>query len=232
MSSVELVSVHIPKTGGGSLEQILRGAYGNSLQLDYTYAAESIADIPEDTRAVHGHIRASTYRTAFPKAKMITFLREPIDRLRSHFFFWRAAYETFDEIARSNPLARAVFHKEVGFYEFAQHHQMRNHVSRAFLDVDIEKEFYFVGLFEHFREELKALQGMLGTSENHTPHVRKTSEYAKENAELLAEYRDFKIETEERKNIISSHHEDYALYETARQMYGRRVAASAALLGS
>jgi hypothetical protein len=191
--------------------------------LDYSYSEEFIASLGKPTLAVHGHVKASKYRQRYPNAKLVTFLREPCDRLRSHFFFWRSAYNTFDDNAKDNPLAKAVYYGEVGFIEFAAHHQMVNHVSRGFIDIDLENNFFFVGLFEHFQHDVASLINLLGLMNSSIPHVRKTVEYAKEDEQIIKEYREFELSSEQKQEITKLHSDDYNLYNLAVELRTKRI---------
>ncbi len=45
--------------------------------------------IPSDERVVRAHMALSTLRAAYPSARFMTVLREPVCRVLSHFLFWR-----------------------------------------------------------------------------------------------------------------------------------------------
>ncbi len=101
--------MHIPKTSGASLTLALTAAVQPSLTvLGYdlclfdsfhefeTFDAEllrqiyfSPADLPKNVELVAGHFACSTLLTAYPEARMLTVLREPVSRLMSHWLYLR-----------------------------------------------------------------------------------------------------------------------------------------------
>jgi len=104
-----LVFMHIPKTSGMAVENALVKAvaprwvtfgfdlsfFGNFTAFD-TLAPQnrdfvhfSADSFPRDGVLVRGHMAYSTLRAAYPNARFMTVLREPVCRLMSHFLFWR-----------------------------------------------------------------------------------------------------------------------------------------------
>jgi Sulfotransferase family len=111
-----LALMHIPKTAGTSImndisnaldasadvrgfDPILFGAFQNysslkdeALKIIY----QNITDMPDHADLVMGHFSLTTLCNRYPHAQRITFLREPISRLLSHWVFWRCqGDETF-----------------------------------------------------------------------------------------------------------------------------------------
>jgi hypothetical protein len=119
-----IVSVHVPKTGGTSLtKQIEQGAFGSWL-LDYddrprapglpARARRGISRVAVRLRAgtlrrygiIHGHFPADKYRPV-ADAFMI-FLRDPVERLVSHYCYWRDVASKNPATVRNNPLVGEV----------------------------------------------------------------------------------------------------------------------------
>jgi hypothetical protein len=106
---VELISVHMPKCAGTSFRAALEEMYGkDAIHFDYDdrvadpaapvnidpvgFRERAIASgYPElhDKRVVHGHLHVGKYDGLPDSAKRITFLRDPVRRTISHYFFWR-----------------------------------------------------------------------------------------------------------------------------------------------
>jgi hypothetical protein len=90
-----IVSLHTPKTGGSSLQEIFKKVYGNSLlwikkapSLDDVYSQIMQKGI-ENTSIVHGHFLYGLHNFFPPgtNIKYITFLRDPYSQLLSHYNF-------------------------------------------------------------------------------------------------------------------------------------------------
>jgi hypothetical protein len=100
-----LAMMHIPKTAGTSVARdisaslaparCIRGvdrslygickAYPNASMSFYFEAT----DMPADADLIIGHFSYHTLKTRYPDAQQITFLREPVVRILSHWVYWR-----------------------------------------------------------------------------------------------------------------------------------------------
>jgi len=93
VSNLEIVSIHVPKTGGTSFYSALRDHYGDALVEDNDHvpgAGHDLSEpaiVPDHARAVHGHFRGDRYLD-YADAFHITFLRDPAEQLISNYFFW------------------------------------------------------------------------------------------------------------------------------------------------
>jgi hypothetical protein len=101
--------MHIPKAAGTSLMHDISTSLKSTLDVrgfdrtlfgafkDYSSFGEDVKkmiyqqafDMPADANLIMGHISHHTLRTRYPEAQQITFLREPLVRLLSHWIFWR-----------------------------------------------------------------------------------------------------------------------------------------------
>ena len=100
--------MHIPKTSGSALVAGLRSAmqpasavsgmdasvFGAFQDFDTLDASRgpiyhSAAELPKDAGFVAGHMALSTLQQAYPSARRLTLLREPVARLLSHWLYWR-----------------------------------------------------------------------------------------------------------------------------------------------
>lgn len=86
-----LISLHIPKTAGTSLRQVLEGWYGDGFYLHRPDGDGPIGDAPwEPDVCIHGHFnkkRAAGIDDCYPQARqIITVLRDPFERMVS---LWR-----------------------------------------------------------------------------------------------------------------------------------------------
>src|SRR6185503_7841164 len=100
---------------------------------------------PAGARAIHGHFWAGKYDRQAPDARRITWLRHPIKRLLSHYYFWMSKPEL------PHSLHRYVVQNNLSLLEFAELPQARNLVHDTFLRGRSLDEFEFVGIQEHFQ---------------------------------------------------------------------------------
>ncbi|MEH6590831.1 MAG: sulfotransferase family 2 domain-containing protein [Halioglobus sp.] len=165
------VSVHIPKTAGTSFQLFLKQVFGEGLILDYRskpldsdYEQRAVANLAEDNETyrhilqlleqrdvcVHGHFLPAKYLALFPDATLITWLREPAQRLMSHYEFWRQNPQLDHKIARH------VVESKLSFSEFCELDLMQNISMKFFGDLKASR-FNFIGLTERYTESLEAL---------------------------------------------------------------------------
>ena len=104
-----LVFLHIPKSSGIAVSHALLAAerpprvffgfdraffggfndFASVPPENRAYIHLSAATIPRDETFIRAHMSLSTLRTAYPNARFMTVLREPICRILSHYAFWR-----------------------------------------------------------------------------------------------------------------------------------------------
>jgi hypothetical protein len=104
-----LVFVHIQKTAGYSLRKILLREYGGRRHVQllpnvFTRPEGSLeevrriaAETPEGIRVVHGHIMFWPDIAWSPSTRFFTLLRDPVERVISHFHWLRERSSRFSE---------------------------------------------------------------------------------------------------------------------------------------
>lgn len=164
-----LVSLHLPKTAGTGFGALLREVYGPALCEDYTAPPMQIprgrreaaalwrgvwlrANWPAGIRAVHGHVLACQYRLALlgRPAHFITWLREPVERVVSHYHYWRHDYAGDDP---AQPLRNRMLREDWSLERFCLGPEMRD-LYRQYLWGFAPRRFAFIGLTEHYAEDL------------------------------------------------------------------------------
>ena len=115
-----LVFVHIPKTAGQTLLQVLRRQY----EPDATYATkgpgpnvmDELAALPEAFRAqlrlVYGHMPFGAHRLLPGETTYLAFLRDPVERAVSHFEYVRRT--------REHRLHREVVERDMTLHEYVE----------------------------------------------------------------------------------------------------------------
>ena len=222
---IELISVHIPKCAGTSFSTALRRVYGNSLlgdQVDQPmdperpfqkdFAAwkeeQDRKPAPEGIRAIHGHFWAGKYDRQAPNAKRITWLRHPIKRLISHYFFWLSKPEL------PHSLHKHVIENKLSLLEFAQLPQLQNMMHNIFLRDHCLDQFDFVGISEHFQEDLNGLCRQMNWPKQQMTTERPT---------IHKDYKPDGLDADTAKKLRALNEADVALYESALQIRARRV---------
>jgi hypothetical protein len=181
LNSVELISMHLPKAAGSSLRDMLLAHFGeNDIHLDYNdnpadprtmfhidpvgfdIACSSGADLELDgKRAVHGHFHPNKYMT-IGGAKRVTFLREPVSRLLSHYFFWQALPEP---PARSgSPLHTYMLRHRLSILEFAKLPIIQRFMTGVFFKGVDMTAFDFIGRQENFSSDFEYLSRLINLS--------------------------------------------------------------------
>lgn len=163
---VELISVHIGKTAGTAFRQILLDVYGSDGVLgDYppnkVYNPES--NLPDSVKVIHGHFPAKKYKKYFSEARRIVWLRHPIFRLISEYFFAQ-----FAQNKKKNSMHAELLEKKLGILEFAKIPGMNNRLS-YYVDRMSLKDFYFVGIQEFYIEDLMDLREMMNWQDIQIP---------------------------------------------------------------
>ena len=213
-----IVSVHIPKTGGVTFREALAELAGGHLVLDYEdrpLAPRSFGrslrerirrapELPPGTRVVHGHFVATKYRRRHPDARLVTWFRDPIERLASHYYYW------LREPDPKNPTCRRLLEEHLDLEEFAALTEMRDVHARFLGGVPVEA-FAFVGLTEAFEEGMGLFQRLFG--------LVRPVEPARRNANPERAGERYALPAGAREALAALNRRDLPLYERARARY-------------
>lgn len=95
--SGQLLFIHIPKTGGTSLNEMLAEAVlGTKQFVHYNSTAYLVKDLKRrDCPLVMGHVHYDSHKILSKNCKIFTFLRDPVDRVISSFEFMKSHPETW-----------------------------------------------------------------------------------------------------------------------------------------
>jgi hypothetical protein len=226
-----LISLHLPKTAGESFGKSLQAHFGPGFQRidDYPIhrppwrrnlaalgqcAANGLRSYAR-IECIHGHFLPLKYLGLSQRiaCRFITWLRDPVERLASHYHYWRRAYGSVSALS----LHQRIVKEDWSFEKFCFCRQLRNFYS-SFLWGFSWRRFSFIGITEHYAEDFAFFaEGFLGGkapmfSENVNPQKDKTSYVA--DAAL-------------RRKIEAFHAWDMRLYEQALELRRKRLASRA-----
>ena len=246
-----LISVHMPKTAGTSFEHSLRQHFGERLELRYADKPLHQHPLRRNLRAareglrgqhgpkaagaagcVHGHFLPLSYRHLVRRAdvRFVTWLREPIDRLLSHYHYWRrsAGNDVRDPVlgpsqdplqdSSQDKVQRRMREENWSFEQFARRRELRN-VYRAFLWGFPVERFDFIGITEHYASDLREFgrrfldRELRPADENRNPEHR-----------AGAAGDGYAIDRGLRDELERLHARDVALYRFALERRERRLA--------
>ena len=202
---IDIVSVHIPKTGGSSLFRVLKQVYSR----DYVYRLNTInligharedkvkpEEIPGHTLVIHGHLKVSQLDDIInrDKTKIICWLRDPVDRVISNY------YHSMLRIRLGKADDRKMDTIDYSLIEYAELEENRNKASFQLQGCKLE-ELFFIGLYEQLDEDFELLKDSLVWPDHLLmPHAKDGSGFKSEN-DCKTKQEDI---TEEMRNHIAS----------------------------
>lgn len=174
-----IIVCHIEKSGGTSFRRYLEETFGPRLYADYGLTRATRPNwwqqlvrrvrrqllkwpvkiqVPAGTECIIGHFTAGRYLRSLPSARLAIWLRDPVERLISHYYHFRR-----DPDPRI-PLYQALAGKDVSLQEFAAFSAMRNlqasRVGRLPLD-----RFAFIGITEQYAASVQLFARIFGCPE-------------------------------------------------------------------
>jgi hypothetical protein len=190
LPTLELISLHVPKALGTSIAEVLVGHFGRRRVVgDYAVFLESAAPeqrlgrppMPAGAAVIHGHFPAVRYDGVRARRR-VTFLREPVARAVSHFFFWQAGAR------HGNAMHDLVLDERLGLLDFARLPAIRHFYSQTIFGGCDMAEFDLVGIAEAVDRDWPRFQRLTGIAAP-LPHLNRNHypAYAKVAAQVLAD---------------------------------------------
>ncbi len=166
-----IISLHMPKTAGSSFRFFLRDQFQDAVYFDYNdspdhlskeeireklqfykacyYGFKKFYFLYRKKQCIHGHFLAAKYGFyKNDKNIFVTWLRDPLERLGSHYYYWQRSYHP----TRSKPLHKRVIEEKWSFERFCFSGEMQNLYSRYIIGFPMEN-FDFIGIVENFEED-------------------------------------------------------------------------------
>ena len=215
-----LISLHMPKTAGNSFRTALESAFGDSLRLDYSdmskiqeylsgnVLAENLTEhlsveLSPNLRCIHGHFLPAKFLPFKNRYAMqfITWLRNPVDRLFSHYNFFRRSYDP----KAAGPLFRRIIEENWSLERFCFCEEYRNLYGKYLWNFPWDN-LDFVGLTEFYEDDLEFFsKRFLGTK----------VEALRLNCAVNGDSDNNAIDSGFRREVENFHSEDMALYNRA-----------------
>lgn len=210
---IQLYSIHIPKTGGKFLRTILQEVYGKEKVIylgprDSRRLEESPETaIPENVSVVHGQFPFSRLAKIYKnkKAPLITWLRDPVERVISNYFYLCERLKRRPKAHRRQEVPKTLM-------EYARKPGRQDRMSKFLHGISLS-DLFFVGITEHYLEDLKILGRLLNWRDVESVYCSNSKEYPVYGAGVTRQ---------EREEIAELNKKDMELYQEAILLRARR----------
>ncbi|MGK0391626.1 MAG: hypothetical protein ACI94Y_004393, partial [Maribacter sp.] len=163
---IELISIHIPKTGGTTFYAILEQIYGEQVSISIKRRHLKKGKLQDylnnKTKVLHGHLYYSEIKKIHfnTNVKIICWLRDPVERVLSNYRFFIKNLRNPEKSKHPN------FYKELylpnkhrinePLLEYAAKEETQNKMSKFLKGITLEELFFF-GFLESFNEDINIL---------------------------------------------------------------------------
>jgi len=206
-SRSQYLSIHIPKTAGVSIRNILKEHFGPGFVAYYWEITDAwgrvLDQVPPDATCVHGHYQTDQLIRQFPRAELITWVRDPVERVVSSY------HHRLRDPDFKHPVCHELHQKKLSLTEYAALPLVRNEMTRYFGSKKPE-DFLFVGLVEDFEPSLRLMARLLGIP---APSARR------DNANPEKPSGRYQLDPAVRREIQATNEQDAELYADCVRLY-------------
>jgi hypothetical protein len=178
-----ILSMHIPLAEAPGFRQLLADIFGEGFFLHYREITNCRGQIvraySDDVRCIHGHFMAESLRASFPQARLVTWVREPVQRVVAQYHYWQR------EPDWGNPVCQALHRQQWSLVDFARQDLMRNKMSRHFGNLRSD-DFAFIGVLEAFPRSVDLMRHRLQLTAVPRVEAYRATEYREEVPEVSA----------------------------------------------
>jgi len=215
MKKDKFIFVHIPKTAGTSFFHMVEETYGkNKCKRDRTmdaeiYSTRRLKKVASEKRhkglstanIIHGHFDCGRYKHL--NRPQITFVRNPVDRLISEYFF-----------LTKNSKGKSLADKSIREYAKARANVMMDHCIK-----DINN-FEFIGVQEYFDESLTKFEEWAGIKlVGAVPWLNLNKDKNRQNPKTRWEY----LTEADKKYIRAINYKDCELYYKILNLFEKNI---------
>jgi hypothetical protein len=206
--------MHIPKCAGTTFRSILIQCFGEEkILFDYadqmTHRGKVVTTIPPGIEVIHGHFAMDKYDELFPDAALITWLRDPIEKTISHYYYWLRNPNN-----ENIPLHQKIIDNKISLEEFGQQPISIDLFTNEFAGKKIT-DFAFIGITEHFEDSVKLFMNIF----NIKKEIRYQSDNINPNKKITDNYPDGRY----KKNMSDFNQKDIELYNLAKEELQKKI---------
>jgi hypothetical protein len=166
----EIISLHIPKNAGTSFRNILKSVYGDDQVACLNIKPNGTIGLNQEiytenklpkAKVIHGHFVFNALKNIFTlpeNYKLITWVRDPVNRVVSNFYYLESRLKELLDEERNNLDILNKMQKTL--IEFARADINRNRQAKFLAGSEL-MNFDFIGIFEYFDSELLRLAKVL-----------------------------------------------------------------------
>ena len=209
---IDIVAIHLPKTGGSSFYEILKKVYGEQKVVRYTKgkykkvidAGKTLEDdLGSKVSVIQGHLGYTDVKEIIKKnqSKVIIWMRNPIERVISNYTWWE--FKT-----RTNPNHPEKHRINETLEVYITRKETQNKMYKALKGLKL-KDVYFIGFLENFENDMTELASKLNWPLIHHSHEKNSKNFDSVKP---------KVNDELRKKIARLNGRDIKLYEKAKQV--------------
>lgn len=219
---LEIISLHIPKTGGASFVNFMKEVFGGENVIrfrklnyriensDWTLVEKNDRERDLKTEAgrhkvLHGHFQYNEIEDIHKNsnAKVITWVRDPVERVVSRYFY-------LQRTIRDEPNHFQKEKKDMGLLEFAELPSQRNVMSRYVDGISIENLF-FIGVLEYHDQSIEEFKQLFNITAKVLPA------WDNKNLEYKSQY---SVSDDEKRSVMELNSHDVELYNKVLRMKG------------